>query len=76
MGVHESLIPAAVATVVPQQRRPSAYGIFTAGYGVFWFLGSVIIGRLYDVSIPALITFSVAAQLAAIPIFLDVRKRR
>jgi len=76
MGVHESLIPAAVATMVPQQRRPSAYGIFTAGYGVFWFLGSVIIGRLYDVSIPALITFSVAAQLAAIPIFLDVRKGR
>jgi MFS family permease len=75
MGVHESLIPAAVATVVPQRRRPSAYGIFTAGYGVFWFLGSVIIGRLYDVSIPALIAFSVTAQLAAIPIFLDVRKR-
>ena len=75
MGVHESLIPAAVATVVPQRRRPSAYGIFTAGYGVFWFLGSVIIGRLYDVSISALIAFSVAAQLAAIPIFLGVRKR-
>ncbi len=39
MGVHESIIPAAVAKMVPQQRRPSAYGIFTAGYGVFWFIG-------------------------------------
>jgi MFS family permease len=75
MGVHESIIPAAVATMVPQQRRPSAYGIFTAGYGVCWFIGSVIIGRLYDVSVFALIVFSVLAQLAAIPIFVNVKKR-
>jgi len=75
MGVHESIIPAAVATMVPQQRRPSAYGIFTAGYGVFWFIGSVIIGRLYDISVPALIIFSVVAQMVAIPLFLNVRKQ-
>jgi len=75
MGVHESIIPAAVAAMVPQQRRPSAYGIFTAGYGIFWFIGSVIIGKLYDVSVSGLIVFSVAAQLAAIPFFLSVRRR-
>jgi hypothetical protein len=40
------------AAMVPQQRRPPAYGIFTAGYGVFWFIASVIIGKLYDISIP------------------------
>lgn len=73
MGVNESIIPAAVATMVPAERRPSAYGIFTAGYGIFWFIGSVILGRLYDVSIFALILFSMAAQLAAIPFFLKVR---
>jgi MFS family permease len=75
MGVHESIIPAAVATMVPQQRRPSAYGIFTAGYGVCWFIGSVIIGRLYDVSVFAVIVFSVLAQMIAIPIFVIVKKR-
>jgi MFS family permease len=75
MGVHESIIPAAVATMVPQQRRPSAYGTFTAAYGVAWFIGSVIIGKLYDVSLSALIGFSVAAQLLAIPIFISVRQR-
>ena len=74
MGVHESMIPAAVATMVPQQRRPSAYGIFTAGFGTFWFVGSVIIGMLYDISIPAVVIFAVAAQLLAVPIFLIVRK--
>jgi MFS family permease len=75
MGVHESMIPAAVATMVPQQRRPSAYGIFTAGFGLFWFVGSVIIGKLYDISIPAVVTFSVAAQVLAVPVLLVVRKR-
>lgn len=75
MGVHESIIPAAVATMVPQQRRPSGYGIFTAGYGVCWLIGSVIIGRLYDVSVFALIIFSVLAQMIAIPIFVIVKRR-
>jgi MFS family permease len=74
MGVHESIIPAAVATMVPQQRRPSAYGVFTGVYGISWFIGSVIIGRLYDVSLSALLAFSIAAQLVAIPIFISVKK--
>ncbi len=46
MGTHESLIPAAVAPMVPVDRRASAFGLFTAGYGVFWFLGSAAIGGL------------------------------
>jgi MFS family permease len=74
MGVHESIIPAAVATMVPQERRPSAYGFFTGGYGISWFVGSVIIGKLYEVSLPALLVFSVGAQLMAMPIFFAVRK--
>ena len=74
MGVHESIIPAAVATMVPAQRRPSAYGLFTAAYGVFWFLGSALIGFLYDRSIPAVIVFSVVAELAAIPLFLSAAR--
>lgn len=74
MGVHESIIPAAVATMVPHERRPSAYGIFTGGYGLFWFIGSVIIGILYDFSIVWLLVFSVGAQLVAIPVFYRVKR--
>ncbi len=75
MGVHESIIPAAVALMVPAQRRASAYGLFTAGYGIFWFLGSALIGILYGTSLPALIAFSLIAELAAIPLFLLVRRQ-
>ena len=74
MGVHESIIPAAVATMVPAQRRPSAYGLFTAAYGLFWFLGSALIGFLYDISIAAVIVFAVVAELAAIPLFLSAAR--
>ena len=73
MGVHESIVPAAVATMVPAQRRPSAYGLFTAGYGIAWFIGSALMGILYDHSITGVVLFCLALQLAAIPLFLKVK---
>jgi len=76
MGVHESIIPAAVAPMVPLQRRASAFGLFTAGYGLAWFLGSAAIGILYDASLPAMIAFCVASQITAIPVFAWVGRRR
>ncbi len=72
MGVHESIIPAAVAPMVPAHRRASAFGLFTAGYGVFWFVGSAAIGILYDSSLSATIAFCVVTQLASVPIFIWV----
>jgi predicted MFS family arabinose efflux permease len=74
MGVHESIIPAAVSPMVPAERRASAFGVFTAGYGVAWFAGSAIIGILYDISVPALVAFCVAAAFAAVPIFIAVQR--
>jgi predicted MFS family arabinose efflux permease len=76
MGVHESIIPAAVAPMVAADRRASAYGLFTAGYGISWFAGSAALGALYGVSVYALIVVSVALQLAAIPFFAVVARAR
>ena len=75
MGVHESIIPAVVAPLVATARRASAFGLFTAGYGIFWFLGSAVIGILYDHSVPAVIAFCSLTQLAAVPIFIWVGHR-
>jgi len=75
MGVHESIIPAAVALMVPVNRRASAYGLFTGAYGIFWFAGSLVIGLLYGVSLPVLIAFCVILELSAIPLFMHVKKR-
>ena len=74
MGVHESVIPAAVAPMVPMGRRASAYGLFTAGYGLAWFLGSALIGVLYDISVRAMVAVSVGLVIAAIPFFWAIRR--
>lgn len=74
MGVHESIIPAAVAPMVPPQHRASAFGLFTASYGIFWFIGSAAIGALYQMSMPFAVGFCVSAQLAAVPVFLYVSR--
>ena len=76
MGAQESIMKAAVAGMVPMDKRASAYGTFSAGYGLSWFLGSTLMGILYDRSISALVVFSVIIQVAAIPIFWHVRRHR
>jgi MFS family permease len=50
MGAQESVMRAAVAEMVPADKRGTAYGIFNTGYGIFWFLGSALMGYLYDLS--------------------------
>lgn len=75
MGAQESIMRAAVADMVRPDRRATAYGVFNTGYGVFWFLGSVLMGVLYDYSMPSLIAFSMAAQLASVPLLWMVRRQ-
>ena len=75
MGVQESIIPAAVAPMVPAGRRASAYGLFTGAYGTAWVAGSIAIGFLFGVSLRAVAAFAVIAQLAAVPLIVEVRRR-
>jgi MFS family permease len=70
MGAQESVMRAVIAELTPADRRGTAYGLFNMLFGVAWFAGSALMGWLYDVSIPALIAFSVALQCAALPVFL------
>ncbi|MBQ6426356.1 MAG: MFS transporter [Clostridia bacterium] len=69
MGAQESILKAAVANIIPKQSRATGYGIFECAFGIFWFFGSWILGVLYDCSISAMVALSVAAQLAAIPLY-------
>ena len=75
MGSLESIIKAALAELVPCHRRATGYGLFNAGFGLFWFLGSALMGFLYEFSLGALVAFSVTSQLLAIPFFLAVSKK-
>ena len=75
MGAQESILKAAVTTIVPKRSRATGYGIFECSFGIFWFLGSWILGVLYDTNITAMVVISVVAQLMSIPLyFLSTKK--
>lgn len=76
MGVQDSCLKAVLAPVVPSEKRSTAFGVFDTGYGVFWFVGSAVMGFLYDQSLPALIAFSMVLQLAALPVFALARRKQ
>lgn len=74
MGAQESILKAAVTSVVPKQSRATGYGIFECFFGIFWFLGSWLLGVLYDISISLMIGISIIAQLLAIPFYFKSSK--
>ena len=76
MGAQESILKAAVTTMVPKSSRATGYGIFECSFGIFWFLGSWLLGVLYDVSVPIMVVVSIVAQIAAIPMYLKSTKLR
>ena len=73
MGAQESIVRAAVATMIAADRRGTAYGVFNAVYGIMWFAGSALLGILYDVSVGWLVGASIVIQLAAVPLLFAVR---
>jgi hypothetical protein len=77
LGVHDSVMSAAVARMIPRERRSAAYGLFMAIFGAAWFAGSAVQGALYDRSIPALVAVAVIAQFAAtFPIWVAAHRYR
>ena len=62
--------------VIPPQKRSTAFGLFDTGYGMAWFVGSAVMGLLYDKSILAVALFSVVLQLAALPVLLIANQKR
>jgi MFS family permease len=76
MGAQESILKAAVTSMVPKASRATGYGVFECSFGIFWFLGSWLLGVLYDVSVPAMIAVSVVTQAAAIPLYYASSKQK
>lgn len=76
MGAQESILKAAVTSVVPKSSRATGYGIFEMSFGVFWFLGSWLLGVLYDINITSLIIVSMMAQLLSIPFYFKASRAK
>ncbi len=76
MGAQESILKAAVADLIPVNRRGTAFGLFNTVFGLFWFAGSAVMGFLYDRSVNALIIFSITAQAIAIILLAFVSAKK
>ena len=76
MGAQESILKSAVATLVPKQNRSMGFGLFETLFGVFWFIGSWVLGILYDYSIVVMVVVSVATQLLSIPLLATISGKK
>lgn len=76
MGAQESIMQSTVTSLVAKNHRATGFGIFNTGFGLFWFIGSTIMGAIYSISLPALVGISVLLQLSAIPVLLIIHKRQ
>jgi MFS family permease len=75
IGSQESIMRAVVPSLAPPEKRASAYGVLNLFFGVFWALGSAIMGVFYDISFVYLVLFSIITQFASIPFLLKVKLR-
>ena len=75
MGAQDAILRSGIAQVVSMNKRGSAFGAFNGVFGVMWFVGSAIMGVLYDHSITALVAFGLTLQLAAAGAFFWLRER-
>jgi MFS family permease len=76
MGIHETIMRAAIADLTPLERRGFAYGLFNTIYGVSWFIGSVLIGFLYEISINLIFFFVVLMQIISVFVFFILRGKK
>jgi MFS family permease len=74
MGSHETIMRSAIADITPLKKRGTGYGIFTTSYGLALFIGSVLVGVLYDYSLPLLIVIIMVIEIIAIPFFFIMWK--
>jgi len=69
LGMQETLLRATVADFTSMDDRSFTYGVMNATFGTAWFLGSLVMGVLYDVSPGHLITYVLIVEILSIPAF-------
>ena len=74
MGAQNSLLKSVIAPLLRRDVRATGFGLFDTGFGVAWFLGSWVMGILYEKSILILVIFSVILQLLSLLPFVFAKR--
>lgn len=69
MGMHETIIRAAIADLTGINKRAWSYGIFNILYGISWFFGSSAMGILYNYGIEFIIGFVLLLEILSLIAF-------
>lgn len=75
MGAQESILKAVVSNLVSKDKRATAYGIFYTVFGVAWFLGSLVVGALYDINILYIVLLSSFIEGSAVVLLIILNKK-
>ena len=70
LGIQESIMRAAVADLIPPERRGTAYGIFAAALGLAALVGGVLTGALYETSLPLLVAIVGVIEALSVAVFI------
>jgi MFS family permease len=76
MASQESIMRAVVTTLVAKERRALGHGLQNAVFGISWFAGSVLLGVIYDISVPVMVVFSAGLQLVSIPVLSFIIRKK
>ena len=74
IGGQETIMRAAIPSLVAREERGTAYGIFNGIYGLAWFLGSAAMGAIYELSLGGVIAFALLMEGIAVAAFLGLRR--
>jgi MFS family permease len=74
-GAQDAVLRSGIAQVVSMNKRGSAFGTFNGVWGIMWFVGSTIMGLLYEQSVIALVVFGLTLQMIAAAAFFWLRGR-
>lgn len=68
MATQTALFRSALAHLIVPQQRSSGYGIFGVVFGLAWFLGSSLLGVLYDINLVFCAITSLVLQMLSLPV--------
>ena len=70
IGSQESIMRAYISNIIKKEERATAFGIFNSIYGFSWFVGSLLIGYLYSVSLIHMVILSFSFQIFGLLLLL------
>lgn len=65
MGAQESILKSSVAKLSTKETRSKCFGLFEGIFGLSWFIGSFVLGLIYEASMIAFIIIPIILQICA-----------